>query len=600
MFASDYKLIYQVDNKKTIDDVESFLDGLDASLDIENELLKLAISKSDYVAIDDYFNSVPIVYSHIAYCIYKHDLHLLEIVMKYYRHVSDDYYKSREVGIYYKTSSKMTNLLYYCIRHENLEAFIFLFKNNKSLLTNYCLTMAIKHNLLEFIKYIMGILPTTPSYTIDYIKRDIFNIAYFIRDAAILETIKMVGVHPNDSIVLPSLDIEFTKIIAELFNYKPSGNIVFTIVTNNYNSEHTLEYFDMLFNYLEYIKSIDDGSFDWKPTAFGHGRLFSITFATKNHRIIEKAKEYGAILDSQLVFASLDINLTKYIRNLYGNLNYERAICHTFCYSDYRGTSIIRLFNYIDYLYSIKNSIVPITEDYYRKRLFCNAILYNDIDIHLLKKAKDYGAIVDERLLIRLRNPLIVDMVKDVFGYIYTDRTLYYLAEEKDIYYIENYQQSISEFISYLRQTNTNNSLIYNAEIIQLAVNNKNMFLIQFLIELMGTKIDLYIYNIHLGCKRNMALMLLEKVTPELSPLLDVSMSRMLKFGVNKLTPHIDFDLPGFRPIIYMDISKMHGPLREKALLYRKYLEDRNNTIVECLEKYLCKDVVRYIICKYV
>ena len=223
-----------------------------------------------------------------------------------------------------------------------------------------------------------------------------------------------------------------------------------------------------------------------------------------------------------------------------------------------------------------------------------------DTNYKYLNLVKKYGAIVDEYCLIYNTDISGIDYSREYYNYEYSNETFFILL----LYYSqypfnkEFKDSNIKFFINYIYKTDKNHRIKWNSKLLNSAILHNCQPLVEFLVNTIKIKYNCYEFNLK-NCNIDIVLLILSKVNPYESPLLNMSFSN---YNINQLLRHINLDDSGFRQLIYENTTNMHPKLRKRCIRKLNRIKIRNNILTDLLKNIvpIAEDVIRYIICTYI
>jgi hypothetical protein len=301
-------------------------------------------------------------------------------------------------------------------------------------------------------------------------------------------------------------------------------------------------------------------------------------------------KNHGAIVDLTHSLKCHDISGITLVREVY-SCDYPHNAIGFALYSEYYWNFPNTIVGFLDYLYTTDTTK---TIDWYSYRYSLFRIAYNIGDIATLELFRDrYRAEPSMEYCIRNMHLDSFKLVREVFSdFTYPKKAItleiYNNSDEKELF----------RFLDYIRETDTSRNIIWNDErLLSTAVQRNILSLVKYYIERLDLSYN--IYEIDFTRKLDILTYLLERMKPEESPLLNSNNGWLVNGPLRRVVDNIDLDLPGFRPIIYLDNTNYHPILKKKCKRKRDYLAYRDRLLVNELKQCVEKDVAKYIISRY-
>ena len=324
--------------------------------------------------------------------------------------------------------------------------------------------------------------------------------------------------------------------------------------------------------------------------------LFNRAFKTGDKRILSIVMKHGAIVDGIEILNNHDISGLEIIREVCEFKYPSNTLSYVFQYKHKIDNFKKTIVEFLDYL---KATDIEKTIDWgkYKEELFKIAYTIGTREILTLFRDK-YNAIPVSRYILASGDLERLKLVREIysdFAYEKCNISDYIYSYSSSIISIEMFFQ----FLDYVRETDINNNITWldNTCLIE-AISHNQINLVKYLVEKLD--ISYNIYDIDFNNKSDILCYLLEKIKPEESPLLNSFGDWEIQCDRSRdVFKNIDLDLPGFRPLIYMNDTSMHTILKKRAKRKRDYLVHRDRPLLEILENFVSKDVAQYIICKY-
>ena len=363
-------------------------------------------------------------------------------------------------------------------------------------------------------------------------------------------------------------------------------------------------------NYKYLIMAIEKLRYDFVEFIVGRNdkllsveELFKRTYNTFDKKMIHLAHSLGATLDERYLVSNFDISGIELVKEIYNYKCTANTLEHIFFYNyenDCHRYTIDKLTNFLDYLKAIDID-KSIIWSYYSHRLFRKAYITSGEYNTMTKFKNDFGVNnIDADVLFQKPDIEKLKIINSLYEYKYPKNAV-------DMIINNNYRfksrEKLYEFLDYVRETDTYKNIVWDSEDLINAVNVNNLYMVKYLVDL---GISYNIYNLDLSGKDKIeiALYLLEKIKPTETPLLNMNEHWKLNCSQRAISARINFDLPGFRPLIYMDLNNtnFHRILRVRAKRKLSLVKYEEKKMAEMFREIdiIEKDVTDYIINKYV
>jgi len=328
----------------------------------------------------------------------------------------------------------------------------------------------------------------------------------------------------------------------------------------------------------------------------GKKTLFNKAFKTGDKRILTIVMEHGAIVNYIEILNNHDISGLEIIREVCGFKYPRNTLSYVFQYRHNINTFNNTIVEFLDYL---KATDIEKTIDWDRYTTELFKIAYSIGTREILGLFKDkYNAIPECKYILASCDLERLKLVREI----YSDFR-YETCNISDYIYSYNYNKVSTDlffqFLDYVRETDIDKNITWlDSHCFITAISHNHINLVKYLVEKLD--ISYNIYDIDFNNKLDILCYLLEKIKPEESPLLNSFDGWEIQCSRSRdVFKNIDFDLPGFRPLIYMDNTNMHSILKKRAKRKRDYLAHRDRELTDILENLVSRDVAQYIICKY-
>lgn len=332
--------------------------------------------------------------------------------------------------------------------------------------------------------------------------------------------------------------------------------------------------------------------------------FFKRTYNTLDKKMIQLAHSLGATLDERYLISNFDISGIELVKEIYNYRCNANTLEYVFYYNfenDCHRYTIEKLTKFLEYLKAIDidNSITWYYHNH-NHRLFRKAYTTSGDYNTMAKFKNDFGVNnIDADVLFQKPDIEKLKIINSLYEYKYPTNAIEMLINNKLGF---DNREKLYEFLDYVRETDTHKNIAWESEDIIKAVNVNNLYMVKYLVDL-GISYNIYNLDLSRKDKIEITLYLLEKIKPLESPLLNMNEHWKLNCGQRAISARINFDLPGFRPLIYMDLNNtnFHRMLRLRAkrkLSLVKYEEKKMAKLFEELDL-VEKDVTDYIITKY-